>query len=139
MHLLADDSCSQCFNFTDNELYHTMWSAIQASGRPMVLTVEGNPTDSIITNGGYGNAKRVGHDISPHWTSMTSLVDIGRVLGGTLFIVRLDMFPLVVTCRCESLDVRTQLNGSDLCKSCFYPYLWNRTPVRAFAGRLVEW
>lgn len=38
-----------------------------ASGRPMVLTVEGNPTDSLITNGGYGNAKRVGHDISPNW------------------------------------------------------------------------
>jgi len=59
MHHFADDSCSQCLNFTDNELYHTMWSAIQASGRPMVLTVEGNPTDSIITNGGYGNRKAV--------------------------------------------------------------------------------
>jgi hypothetical protein len=33
----------------------------------MVLTVEGNPTDSLITRGGYGNAKRVGHDISPTW------------------------------------------------------------------------
>lgn len=73
-----------------------------ASGRPMVLTVEGNPTDSLITNGGYGNAKRVGHDISPNWVgagdppdissmtcppphpppqlSMVSLVDIGSNL-----------------------------------------------------------
>ena len=57
-----------------------MWLAIEASGRPMVLTVEGNPTDSLITLGGYGNAKRVGHDISPHWTSMTSLVDTGAGL-----------------------------------------------------------
>ena len=57
-----------------------MWQAIQASGREMVLTVEGKPTDSIISLGGYGNAKRVGHDISPQWTSMTSLVDIGSGL-----------------------------------------------------------
>ena len=57
-----------------------MWAGIQASGRPMVLTVEGNPTDSLITKGGYGNAKRVGHDISPNWASMTSLVDIGAPL-----------------------------------------------------------
>lgn len=57
-----------------------MWLAIEASGRPMVLTVEGHPTDSLITLGGYGNAKRVGHDISPHWTSMTSLVDTGAGL-----------------------------------------------------------
>ena len=39
----------------------------------MVLTVEGNPTDTVITHGGYGNAKRVGHDISPTWLSMVSL------------------------------------------------------------------
>ena len=46
----------------------------------MVLTVEGNPDDALITKGGYGNAKRVGHDISPNWGSMTSLVDIGAPL-----------------------------------------------------------
>ena len=57
-----------------------MWQAIQASGRAMVLTVEGNPDDALITKGGYGNAKRVGHDISPNWASMTSLVDIGAGL-----------------------------------------------------------
>jgi hypothetical protein len=45
-----------------------------------VLTVEGDPTDSVITRGGYGNAKRVGHDISPDWGSMLSLVDIGSGL-----------------------------------------------------------
>jgi hypothetical protein len=57
-----------------------MWRAIQASGRPMVLTVEGDPDDATITHGGYGNAKRVGHDISPFWMSMVSLVDIGSGL-----------------------------------------------------------
>lgn len=77
---VKDDSCSTCPGFTDNEIYARMWAAIEASGRPMVLTVEGQPTDSIITHGGYGNAKRVGHDISPKWDSMTSLVDIGSGL-----------------------------------------------------------
>ena len=57
-----------------------MWQGIQDSGRPMVLTVEGSPPASIITHGGYGNAKRVGHDISPSWGSMISLVDIGAGL-----------------------------------------------------------
>ena len=78
--LFQDDSCSICPNRTDNDDYHIMWEAIEASGRPMVLTVEGNPTDSLMSAGGLGNAKRVGHDISPHWSSMTSLVDIGSGL-----------------------------------------------------------
>ena len=87
--------------------YHRMWEGIQASGRPMILTVEGryvttrlpahifsmgsvvilvltpmcpSPPADIITHGGYGNAKRVGHDISPSWGSMISLVDIGSGL-----------------------------------------------------------
>ena len=77
---VKDDSCSKCGSKTDNELYAGMWQAIQASGRPMVLTVEGNPDDALCSAGGLGNAKRVGHDISPHWSSMTSLVDIGRDL-----------------------------------------------------------
>jgi len=77
---VKDDSCSDCAGRTDNEDYGTMWQAIQASGRPMVLTVEGSPDDALITKGGYGNAKRVGHDISPNWMSMVSLVDIGSGL-----------------------------------------------------------
>ena len=75
-----DDSCSSCGSMTDNELYHGMWLAIQASGREMVLTIEGNPDNSLGSAGGLGNAKRVGHDINPHWNSMTSLVDIGSGL-----------------------------------------------------------
>jgi hypothetical protein len=31
--------------------------------RHKVLTVEANPSDSVISPGGYGNAKRIGHDI----------------------------------------------------------------------------
>lgn len=77
---VKDDSCSACGSKTDNQLYGTMWQAIQASGRPMVLTVEGDPDDALITKGGYGNAKRVGHDISARWLSMVSLVDIASNL-----------------------------------------------------------
>ena len=66
--------------YTDMEDYHRMWQGIQDSGRPMVLTVEGSPPADVITHGGYGNAKRVGHDISPSWGSMISLVDIGSGL-----------------------------------------------------------
>ena len=76
---VKDDSCSNCRN-DDNLDYSTMWQAIQDSGREMVLTVEGDPDDALITRGGYGNAKRVGHDISPIWMSMVSLVDIGSGL-----------------------------------------------------------
>ena len=80
MDYVKDDSCSVCPNRTDNQDYAAMWQAIQDSGRPMMLTVEGNPNDALCSARGYGNAKRVGHDISPHWESMTSLIDIGRDL-----------------------------------------------------------
>ena len=54
--LHRSDSCSTCAGFTDDQLYARMWGAIQASGRPMVLTVEGDPDDATITRGGYGYA-----------------------------------------------------------------------------------
>lgn len=60
--------------------YMTMASAIEASGREMVLTIEGDPDNAVCTLGGCGSAKRVGHDISPRWMSMVSLVDIGSGL-----------------------------------------------------------
>ena len=57
-----------------------MWEGIQASGREMVLTVEGAPDNALCSAGGCGNAKRVGHDINANWMSMTSLVDIASGL-----------------------------------------------------------
>ena len=66
--------------FSDLSDYSRMWQGIQDSGRPMVLTVEGRPPADVITHGGYGNAKRVGHDIGPSWGSMISLVDVGAGL-----------------------------------------------------------
>ena len=53
-----------------------LWDA----GRPIVLSVEGAPDVRNITHGGYGNSKRVGHDITATWTSMASLVDTGAGL-----------------------------------------------------------
>ena len=35
-----------------------MWEGIQASGRPMILTVEGSPPADVITHGGYGEPSR---------------------------------------------------------------------------------
>lgn len=55
-------------------------SATKPAHRSNRLTCAGSPDDSLCSAGGLGNAKRVGHDISPHWESMTSLVDIGRDL-----------------------------------------------------------
>ena len=82
---VKDDSCSICnmangSRYSDMDDYHRMWQGIQDSGRPMILTVEGSPPADVITHGGWGNAKRVGHDISPSWGSMISLVDIGAGL-----------------------------------------------------------
>jgi len=57
-----------------------MQQGLWAAGHPIVLTVEGQPDVRVITHGGYGNAKRVGHDITSSWTSMVSLVDVGSGL-----------------------------------------------------------
>lgn len=73
--------------------YTVMWQAIQgaalsapfawlevcelclffpsATGRPMVLTTEGNPNNTACSViGGCGNAKRVGHDIGDNWNNV---------------------------------------------------------------------
>ena len=68
---VKDDSCSTCKDpngttFTDMEDYHRMWLGIQASGRPMILTVEGSPPASVITHGTHTCAK---HTTSQHSTS----------------------------------------------------------------------
>lgn len=75
---LKDDNCGSCSDFLTD--YGKMQQGLWAAGRPIVLTVEGEPDVRVITYGGYGNAKRVGHDIEPAWKSMVSLVDIGSGL-----------------------------------------------------------
>jgi alpha-galactosidase len=76
---VKDDSCSDCRHDDDLD-YHTMQLAIQASGRPMILSIEGGPSYANFTAGLLGNAHRVGHDITPEFNSMLSLVDIGSGL-----------------------------------------------------------
>ncbi len=77
---VQEDSCGSCRN-NDTLDYVSMHQAIQAAGRPMVQTDEGAPDNyNCSTYGGCGNAKRVGHDISPSYLSMQSLVDMASGL-----------------------------------------------------------
>lgn len=62
------------------EDYGVMQAALDATGRKIVLSVEGMPDVKIVSRGGHGNLRRVGHDISAQWLSMTSLVDLGSSL-----------------------------------------------------------
>ena len=57
-----------------------MQQALSATGHPIVLSVEGWEDVRVLSKGGHGQTKRVGHDISPSWGSMISLVDIGSGL-----------------------------------------------------------
>lgn len=57
-----------------------MQRGIDATGVVMVLSVEGEPPIVQWSQGGYGNMRRVGHDIQAHWQSAMSLVDIGSGL-----------------------------------------------------------
>ena len=57
-----------------------MQRGLWATGRTIVLSVEGDPDTATASAGGYGNSKRVGHDITASWTSMVSLVDMASGL-----------------------------------------------------------
>ena len=57
-----------------------MAAGLRATGRPIVLSIEGDADASVLTSGAYGQSKRIGHDISAHWRSMLSLVDIASGL-----------------------------------------------------------
>ena len=74
-HVHAQGTCRDVL-----EDYRIMQSAIDATGRGIVLSVEGNPDVAIVSRGGHGNLRRVGHDITASWTSMTSLIDFGSGL-----------------------------------------------------------
>ncbi len=57
-----------------------MQEAIWATGRTMVLSIEGEPPIQNCSQGGFGNMRRVGHDITAEWKSAVSLVDIASGL-----------------------------------------------------------
>eukprot|EP00698_Gefionella_okellyi_P000857 TRINITY_DN10753_c0_g1_i1.p1 TRINITY_DN10753_c0_g1~~TRINITY_DN10753_c0_g1_i1.p1 ORF type:complete len:696 (+),score=95.09 TRINITY_DN10753_c0_g1_i1:1288-3375(+) len=75
---VKDDSCYAVDSVLTD--YSNMQRGIDATSRPMVLSVEGEPPVEIVSRGGYGNMRRVGHDIQAYWRSMVSLVDIGSGL-----------------------------------------------------------
>jgi hypothetical protein len=75
---MKDDSCGGCGSAEDD--YTVMQAAIRDVGSNMVLTIEGAPPIKDVYTGIAGNARRVGHDISPFWASMISLVDLGAGL-----------------------------------------------------------
>jgi alpha-galactosidase len=77
---MKEDACGQCRSGGKIDDYKAMQDAIDATGAPLILTIEGNPPFPETADGAHGNARRVGHDISPAWISMTSLVDIGSGL-----------------------------------------------------------
>ena len=77
---LKDDACSPCGNDSFLDSYGKMAAGLRATGRPIVLSIEGDADASVLTSGAYGQSKRIGHDISAHWRSMLSLVDIASGL-----------------------------------------------------------
>ena len=77
---MKEDACGQCRPGGKIDDYKAMQAAIDATGSPLILTIEGQPPFPEVADGAHGNARRVGHDISPHWLSMTSLVDTGSGL-----------------------------------------------------------
>ena len=77
---MKEDACGSCRTGGKIDDYKAMQSAIDATGSKLILTIEGQPPFPAVADGLHGNARRVGHDISPEWLSMTSLVDIGSGL-----------------------------------------------------------
>lgn len=78
--LLKDDACSNCGNASFYDSYGAMARGLAATGRPIVLCIEGDPSAAVLTLGGYGQTHRVGHDLSAHYRSMLSSADIGSGL-----------------------------------------------------------
>lgn len=79
--------------------YGHMQQGIWATGRDIYLSVEGDPDPAVATHGGYGQQKRVGHDIEATYKSMVSLADIGSGLwpfahNGSLFTNTSNASPL---------------------------------------------
>lgn len=82
---MKDDSCGGCRTLPSGGAdvigdYSAMQQAIWSVGRAITLTIEGGPDITKVYTGCCGNARRVGHDISARWNSMTSLVDVGAGL-----------------------------------------------------------
>ena len=75
---VKDDSCGSCRDVLSD--YAIMQSAIWIAGRKMVLSIEGEPPVANCSAGGFGNMRRVGHDLVDMYKSAVSLVDLGSGL-----------------------------------------------------------
>eukprot|EP01079_Euglenida_sp_SAG-EU17-18_P002476 gene2476-3232_t len=69
------DASSCALDSTKLNTAHAIHLALRP-GEPCTAAVPG----SIVYTGHAGNARRVGHDITPTWTSMISLLDLGAGL-----------------------------------------------------------
>jgi hypothetical protein len=126
--LLKDDACSSCGNATFYDSYGKMQRGLEATGRPIVLCIEGDPDPAVLTKGGYGQTHRVGHDLSAHYRSMLSSADIGSGLWP--YAHNSTSVPGNPTGYCECADVciiadanaRSLLSGRTSCHSCIHQH-----------------
>ena len=77
---VKDDACGNCGTDTTLEAYAAMQQGIWASGRSMVLSIEGQPDPKQSSECGYGQMRRVGHDMVNTYKSAIGLVDLGSRL-----------------------------------------------------------
>ena len=81
---VKDDSCGQDCRDDTTADYKAMQEALAATGRQIVLSIEGWEDVRVISAGGHGQTKRVGHDIGNNvnrpWTSVVSEIDLSSGL-----------------------------------------------------------
>ena len=75
---VKDDACSSCPGGGDSaQLLKRMQDALDATGRKILLSGEGGPPPDVCSRTGQcGNLRRVGHDITPYWSSVLSMIDL---------------------------------------------------------------
>ena len=81
---VKDDGCSGCPGARGGALaaLTKMQNALDATGRVFLLSGEGGPDPAICSaTGQCGNLRRIGHDITPYWSSITSMIDLSYGLA----------------------------------------------------------
>jgi hypothetical protein len=59
-----------------------MQDSLDATGRKIMLSGEGGPPPDVCSRTGHcGNLRRIGHDITPFWSSITSMIDLSYRLA----------------------------------------------------------
>ena len=80
---VKDDSCSACpTKGGAAAMLARMQDALDATGRKVLLSGEGGPPPDVCSRTGHcGNLRRIGHDITPYWSSITSMIDLSYRLA----------------------------------------------------------